>query len=42
MVEYRDNKMKPVGDGIEKVVKESIGKEGFVVGSTVLGYSIHL
>jgi hypothetical protein len=36
MMEYRENKMKSIGDGIEKVVKESIGKEGFVAGATVL------
>lgn len=35
MAEYRDTKMKPLGDALERLVKESVGKEGFVVGNAV-------
>ena len=35
IVEFRDTKMKPVLDALEKCFKESIGSEGFLIGSSV-------
>lgn len=35
LVEYRDAKMKPLGDALDRLVKASVGKEGFVAGSTL-------
>lgn len=34
IVEYRDTKMKPLGDALERCVKESL-KEGFIVGGAL-------
>ena len=35
IVEYRDTKMKPLLDALEKCFKESIQEQGFLIGSSV-------